>query len=191
MRSGGLIGTYGVALLGGFPLAGMAVSTAHASAQPRLVKTNGIYVTGLGSYRTFHSLSPTLGGTVKAFGVPASRRADGELGCTVRWPRAGLIIGFGNLSGQPENPCADEVAKPQIAYLTGVGRWRTTRGLRIGDSLARLRALYPKAYPLAFHWRLVVTPYPVGAFGRRAVLSAYLTRGRVSTFRAWIGAAGE
>jgi hypothetical protein len=75
------------------------------------------------------------------FGAPsATRRAHG-VECVATWPRLGLTLAFLELSGG--DPCrAGALVR---ATVTDRGRWRTAKGLRKGDSVARLRRLYPAA----------------------------------------------
>ena len=83
----------------------------------------------------------SLGGAIDALGAPSSSRRTGET-CLVRWRPLGIRMSFYNLGGG--NPCGRRTGRFSNAVATGP-RWRTGRGLRIGDSRARLRALYPRA----------------------------------------------
>ena len=53
---------------------------------------------------------------------------------------ARLAVTFFTFEGKP---CTRGVAL--IVTVTGRAAWRTAVGLRVGDSAARLRTLYPKA----------------------------------------------
>lgn len=91
---------------------------------------------------------PLAGGVVR-IGPPASLSRVPR-GCLARWPALGaamLVTGAGD-------PCAAESAAVRWARLSGA-IWRTQRGLVVGDSLARLRQLYPKARPRQGRWWLV------------------------------------
>jgi hypothetical protein len=101
-------------------------------------------------------------------------------------------IEFANFGEQPpgSTACDEYVGQAQVAYLSGAGLWRTAKGLLIGNSLARLRALYPSASRHGISWWLISRKNPFGS-GRAAVLSAYVVGGRVTRFRAVVGAAGE
>lgn len=72
--------------------------------------------------------------------------------------------------------------------------WRTPRGLRVGDSRARMLRLYPGAryrggaYP---GWWLHSAQLPYGGPGPSQIVWALVTRGRVSSIRVWLGGAGD
>jgi hypothetical protein len=76
---------------------------------------------------------------VARFGTPSTRRAEG-VSCLLYWPQIGTAIRFLAFEG---NPCRDGVAV--VVTITSRARWRTLIGLRVGDDLTRLRALYPTA----------------------------------------------
>lgn len=82
----------------------------------------------------------TLGGLISAFGDPSSIRRKGFV-CYTRWRPLGLNVTFYNLGGQ--NPCARRTGHFSQAVLTGT-QWRTSLGLRVGDSLERMRRLFPR-----------------------------------------------
>lgn len=74
---------------------------------------------------------------VAAFGRPSGRRAEGNL-CRVSWRDLGLSMGF---VGQG---CSGTAGAWYGASVSD-RRWRTDRGLRVGDSVAQMRRLYPAA----------------------------------------------
>lgn len=171
----------------------LALLPSSALAVSRLVQTNGRQVVNLGGYRTTYSAghTPTLGDAVTVFGSPSSR-IEGRYACYVRWPRLGLRIDFVNYSVDARLPrCRDDVGLPQQAHMTGRGLWRTSKGLVIGDTLTRLRSLYPRATGHGASWWLISIYSTVGTPGRGPVLSAYVKGGRVASFRGAVGAAGE
>ena len=63
--------------------------------------------------------------------------------CLVTWRRIGLTVNFGTIGTDPADPC--RAGGAFSATITGRGRWRTALGLRVGDGVARLRVLYPRA----------------------------------------------
>jgi hypothetical protein len=96
---------------------------------------------------------PTLAGAIRALGVPSScGRVPGFRSfASVSWRQLRLRMVFGTYGPVPaRGPCA---AAGRIvldsAFATG-RRWRTGRGLRVGDSVAKLRRLYPHAYRKRF-----------------------------------------
>ena len=104
--------------------------------------------------RADHAIGPLRVGTatpaqaIAAYGPPSALRRRGTT-CTGRWPAASLSLGFLSFDA---NPCSSGILVHAVA--TG-HRWRTNRGLRVGDSRARLRALYPAATAHRDGWWLV------------------------------------
>ena len=76
----------------------------------------------------------------KLFGAPSTSRALSDQSCLQSWKRARLAVHFFTFEGRP---CARGVAL--AVTVTGRAAWRTAVGLRVGDSAARLRSLYPRA----------------------------------------------
>jgi hypothetical protein len=100
----------------------------------------------IGSYyywRTLFRPHHSYTAAVESFGASSSSRRDGNL-CHVRWSKLGLEIDFVNVMGRCS---AKLLRKSGLWYGASVTfqRWKTDRGLRVGDSLQRLRSLYPKA----------------------------------------------
>jgi hypothetical protein len=82
----------------------------------------------------------TPGAAVRAFGAPSSRRRTGDVSCVLSWRREGLTLNFVDFSSRP---CRDGAIV--IATITNRPRWRTGAGLRVGDPVTRVRALYRAA----------------------------------------------
>ena len=80
---------------------------------------------------------------IAALGAPSSMTPSGKV-CLVRWDTLGAAVLVGGAAG---DPCTAGTARMRWSRLDGSG-WRTNRDLKPGDSLARMRALYPKARPL-------------------------------------------
>ena len=70
-------------------------------------------------------------------------------------------------------------------------RWRTAKGLRVGQPLARLRSLYPGATRHRETWWLVTGLSQIGAPHRYPVLAATVRGGTVRSFSTQILAAGD
>lgn len=91
--------------------------------------------------------SGSYAAAVKVFGQPSSRGTDNPLAsnlCTVRWRRLGLDIGFATSAPRPCGP----TRRGRGAWYGATvytPRWYTEKGLRVGDSVARIRRLYPRA----------------------------------------------
>jgi hypothetical protein len=124
-------------------------------------------------------------GALRAFGSPSSRGADPTVPgvCTVRWVALGLDVRFSSPEG-----AADACSPARLRQSTWDGataharRWRTAKGLAVGDSVARLRSLYPRARysdrpPAPPAWLLVFTPGETGPVVR---LQAFVWDGRVT-----------
>jgi hypothetical protein len=88
----------------------------------------------------FHVDRDRIRDAVSDFGPPDSREAKRNT-CTLRWNQKGVEILFVSTTG---SRCDPDLNFFCAATLT-THRWRTTKGLRVGDSLARLHALYPAA----------------------------------------------
>lgn len=134
----------------------------------------------------------SLGGAVDEFGRPSSTRRTGGA-CDLTWSGLGLRIHFYNLGAR--DPCSREGGRFGTAVITG-RRWRTSLGLRIGDSVTRLRRLYPRA---RFHrrplywagWWLVVRTSPYGVTHEHPGLRARVRNGRVVALVVEYAAGGD
>jgi hypothetical protein len=76
---------------------------------------------------------------IARFGLPTSIQ-PGTQTCNVTWKPLGLRISFLDFAGIA---CRDGGAVKLT--ITNRAHWRTGVGLRVGDSVARAKALYPKA----------------------------------------------
>jgi hypothetical protein len=83
----------------------------------------------------------TLADARERFESPSSVRSRASgVECNVSWNRIGLKLAFLDFSGRA---CKDGVLV--TATITSRSAWRTAVGLRVGDSVARLGRLYPRA----------------------------------------------
>ena len=129
-----------------------------------------------------HGASGTYREAVTAFGRPSARGSPYESNiCTVRWNRLGMDLGFVPSS----SPCKDRNLRRTGWYEASLhdSRWSTGRGLRVGDGVARVRALYPKARfynspPEPPTWTLATVPHEGGPL---AVLRVIVWGGRVTS----------
>ena len=179
-------------------LAALTVAASPAeAARPLYVKAGAQGVVSLGG---FHPLrNPTLRAAIRTLGEPTGMRGGDGVACTVRWSDIGLVIYFANFGGSDAcDPGAGLAQSAIIKQSRAAHRWRTDRGLRLGATLTTLRRLYPAAqyhsggyYPKS--WWLVVgsSPYGQNCPCPNPVLRAKLNHGRVSSFRLWIGSAGD
>jgi hypothetical protein len=120
--------------------------------------------------------SATPAQAVAAYGPPTALRRNGAT-CTGRWHGASLSLGFLSFDA---NPCASGILVRAVATDRP---WHTSRGLRIGDSRARLRALYPRATAHRDGWWLV-TRHACAEVGGQPFpgLLARMGHGRVAGF---------
>ena len=114
-----------------------------------LVSPNG--AARLGAWKPRHG---ALADGIASLGAPSSLTPSGKV-CLVRWETLGAAV----LVTGGANPCEPGTAKMLWSRLGGTG-WHTDRGLAPGDTLARLRALYPKARATAGKWNLVTGSQP-------------------------------
>jgi hypothetical protein len=144
--------------------------------------------------------APTYAAAIRAFGPPdlpcklrkATNGANLPNASRVVWRRLGLTIDFVTYGGFRGGHACSE---PGSVYVDGVvitsPRWRTVRGLRVGDPLSKLRRLYPTALPRRGSWQIVVDHSPIGTGGLHPVFAAKTQGGRVSSFLFSIGAARD
>ncbi len=76
----------------------------------------------------------------RLFGTPSTSRVLSTQTCVQTWKGIRLAVHFFTFDGKP---CSGRIAL--IATVTGRSAWRTAVGLRVGDQVARLKALYPRA----------------------------------------------
>lgn len=136
----------------------------------------------------------TLGGAMGAFGTPKLRRTTDQ-SCVATWQRHALTIYLYNLGGN--DPCSRRYGFFLRAIMRG-DHWRTSKGLRLGDPVARLRRLYPNArfqrgtrayWPAG--WWLVRRANRVALPGEYPGLLAEMRGGRVTAFHVRYSRGGE
>jgi hypothetical protein len=174
-------------------IAGITVVAVAAGASPalaaRTIKAQPARywaVTYLGSWHV--RAHPEYPKAVHALGTPSHVKNPDIPGCEATWARLGLRIQFESFA--VAETCED--GKAQAAVVKGHrGRvsWKTQRGLRVGDSFAKLQRLYPNARrkPGA---RVIVyqRKHPIGD---GSIITAVLRHHKVASFRLWLGGAGE
>jgi len=139
----------------------------------------------IGSYDL--RVDPTLQGATEVFGTPTRVGKIGRIGwnlCQGRWTEHGLTITFYNLGG--EDSCKPQFGNFGRAILTDK-RWRTAKGLRIGDTRYKMQSLYRPRYYKG-EWATLVSEIrrfdcslPKGCVYR--MLEAKVMSGRVVAFR--------
>jgi hypothetical protein len=158
--------------------AGLAVS-AGAAVSPYLIRSDQY----IGNFAV--KKNGTLGGVIRAYGKPSELRRTKD-GCLGLWPSVGLSVFFYNLVDK--NPCKPATGFFSDALMTR-DPWRTSNGLRMGDTLARLKQLYPKAERHGSSQWLVIRF--TQATGRYPGLAAKLVGGRITAFEVLYQAGGE
>jgi hypothetical protein len=108
---------------------------------------------------------PIRRNAIRAYGRPDKRDASG---CGNIWRRHGLRLITADFSGGP--PCTGSTPIQRIVITSP--RWVTERGLRVGDSLDKVRELYPELRRFndlygrqrvwRYDWALVLEASPVG-----------------------------
>jgi hypothetical protein len=99
----------------------------------------------IGPWRT--GATPTFAAAVAAFGreTTCTRLKTLSAFATAEWRRLGLRMVFGSYGSGGARPCrARRAVFLDNAHAYGK-QWQTSRGLRVGDSLAELHRLYPQA----------------------------------------------
>lgn len=142
---------------------------------------------------------PTLRGAIRALGAPtACRVKSGPSHVGARWAHLGIameLVTFG-LVPPGKNGCTAP-GSIRLWYVAATGeRVRTSLGLRVGNPVARLRRLYPRAERHgSAYWLVTGREFCLGDCPTRYVtvsrLTAKMVRGRVSAFVLPVGAQGE
>lgn len=132
-----------------------------------LVLAVPIHVQGHSAIGPYRVHGGTLAAAVRAFGAPLSR-AEARGACSVRW--RGLTMRFYTLV---ENRQCGSASSFESATVTGA--WTADRGLRRGDTLARLRRLFPHASPASTLgrgalWLVRASSPAIGDYGLAVVI---------------------
>src|SRR5215217_271619 len=167
-------------------LAATAVLVIPASASALTIRADRYRVTQLGH---FHPAgNPDLAHAIHAFGKPTGRHHHNS-GCLVRWRKLKLRIDFENFGGH--DPCSKK-GRAQSFTIGFEKRWRTSRRLRVGQSVERLKDRYRHARRHGSEYWLKSAYSPFGTGTHYAVLAARTHHLRfVSGFSGRIGGAGE
>jgi hypothetical protein len=171
-------------------LAALLVAAPEASAA-FTVRTNGDgWITKIGSLTT-RSQPPTLGRAVTAFGRPTEVEpvGNGPEACRVVWGPLKLRALFANFGGA--RACGPGEGLLQTATIRS-RRFRTSRGVRVGDRSSTIKEKHPNA---EFHGRTWWIASAASPFGEEATeiptVEAIVAGGRVTILRLWIGGAGD
>jgi hypothetical protein len=169
----------------------LLVAAGPAAAAPFTINVRGSAdsfgrVLAIGDFKP--NRDATLGAALTAYGESSFQRRISTSGCKVGWLGLGVKILFANFGGG--GACDEDLGRSQTARTFG-NRWRTAKGLGVGERLGRLRRLYPSATRHGRLWWLVTAVSRIGETRRYPVLSATVRDGRVRSFSVQIGAAGD
>ena len=133
----------------------------------------------------------SLAGLIAAFGRPTSCDPRRWMGT---WESLGMRAGFDTLAAPPfkgANPCnaPDYPAIGSIDFFDR--RWHTARGLSVGDSLARLRALHPESELHKDGWWLRRRVNQCCGGSVQGAFVVIVTAGRVKAFHFDVQGQGE
>jgi hypothetical protein len=205
MRSTGLVALLGAATTT-VPAVSAVAAPADAGREPRATTrvigvagpANDRDVTRLGPWVVRSNAQPTLAGARAAFGRPTrcTSRAPGS--ASASWHAAGLRATFYTLDIPPAGP-ACRAGRLFVGSATMTGpTWQTSKGLRVGDGLARVQQVYPQSDSVRRLYPGI--SYPAGrwqlewrnAFGARSpLLVAVMRTGKVVAFEVELGRGGE
>lgn len=125
--------------------------------------------------------APTLAGAIATYGPPTWTSAISSGGWWVGWAELGITLRFTG-SGPGSDACRNQGGHVDLVALKGAGRWQTAKGLTIGETLARLRELYPGALRHGSGWWLT-TRYSAETGRTVPVLVAYVSNGQIIGLR--------
>jgi hypothetical protein len=145
--------------------------------------------------------NPSLAGAIAAFGAPSRCTKVSGLPsfASVEWRGRGLRAVFGTYGVGGTRPCQAVHAVRLDSVRASSTEWQTGRGLRVGDSVAKLRRLYPAATLRTYRrgvapvrgWWLVVRTNRVPDVHFVPTLLATAQGGRVTGFVVSVHAEGD
>jgi hypothetical protein len=186
-------------------LALLTAGTALAVERSRLIQTNA-KMQRLGTWRI--DQSPTLGGARRTLGEPSTcRRIRLEDGSVARWNGLGVRVVTATLGVIPRGATSCSYDRMPVSVVTVIGRqWRTSLGLRVGDTMTKLHRLYPAAtfqptsrgdssprnsYWLVTRWAACLGDCGGARYVTAPQLVAQIDDGRVKAIIFPVGAQGE
>jgi hypothetical protein len=157
-------------VLAAVALTALACATAAAAAPNYTLKGD----TDIGGFKL--NRDATLRAAIDAYGNPSSRQPYEGQACIVTWATAGIRINFAHVVS--DTPCDGRGCHSETR-LTST-KWKTEKGLHVGDPLKKLRQLYRRAKPyLLAQWTLISRPL---AGVRVPTLLATVRKSRVVSF---------
>ncbi len=164
--------------------AGAQAATVHT------IRTNGDgWITRIGELRTRTS-PPTFEKARAAFGRPTEvAPLGGDSACRIVWRRLRLRTVFANFGGG--RACAPSVGLFQSGTIRS-RRFRTARGLRVGDRSSTIKQKHPGAVFRRNVWWIARAESPYGEEATEIpTIEAIVSGGRVRVLRLWVGGAGD
>lgn len=146
-------------------------------------------VASIGGFRP--QSDPTLGAALDRFGAVTDVRQESTSSCVVSWAQHGVTITFANFGGS--DACDPEFGMAQFVYIGGQGArgWHTARDLYITSRQSTMKRLYREQRRTSRRYSLVRAYSPFGPDSTLDLLEVGLTDNRISSFRMFIGAAGD
>jgi len=129
-------------------LVGLLIAPASTEARARSGGTVPLVIvadTVVGGVRVLAKLDRAT----TVLGTASATQHVNDFNCRAIWRSIGLTLEFLDLGAR--DPCG---AGRMVTAVVTSRKWRTSRGLRVGDSVARLRHVYPRAR------HLMRPPYP-------------------------------
>jgi hypothetical protein len=165
-------------------------SASAGGAAPLTIETRDYFVSKIGSFRP--TRNATVSAATRAFGRPSRRQRTDRTTCRRTWGRLGLRIDFVTFGGvRPGQTACSRGAGQAQSFVARGPRFRTAKGLRVGQASSQIQALYPDAQFRDGSWALVLARFPFGGDELGPVLSAVTSGGQVGALAGYIGAAGE
>ena len=149
------------------------------------------YITHFGPLRPETQNGATLARASAVFGDPTSVApvGNGANACRVRWSGLRLRTLFANFGSA--TACSERFFRLQTATVRS-RRFRTWRGLRVGDASSSIRRKHPGAVFRGNRW-IIVSGVPRVGEPDQAIptIEAIVSGGRVRVLRFWVGGAGD
>ena len=148
------------------------------------------YITQFGPLRPTTDQGATLQRAFGAFGdaTTVDPVGNGAEACNARWAKLRLRAIFANF-GQAR-ACDPKYFRLQRASVRS-RRFRTWRGLRVGDSSSTIRDKHPGADFRNNRWIIVSAVSRVGTRQEIPTIEAIVSGGRVRVLRFFVGGAGD
>lgn len=178
----------------------LPAASTGASAPPQAaddlltIRWVGDEVTRIGSLNTASKTRPpTIARAIAAFGRPSATKRTSRVSCTLSWRELGLHATFVSLGGAypTKATCVQRLGLLQTATVLK-RQIQTQAGLRVGDSVERLKELHPEAYFQDGCFWLATAPAVLGSESRSQrtwIVRALALGGKVYRIGLRIGAA--